>query len=188
MNKQSKTLKQIFPFLLFILTILIVSPAHSQDKIKWMSFAEAMEKNKEYPKHFFIDVYTDWCGWCKKMDASTFVDPVIVKMMNENFYAVKLDAEQKDTIWFQDKAFVNPNPEGRKSSHQMAQALLKGKMSYPSFVFLNSGTEWLTVVNGYRKSPDLEMYLTYFGESIYNGKTWEQFMETFASKLPAEGQ
>ncbi len=73
------------------------------------------------------------------MDASTFVDPVIVKMMNENFYAVKLDAEQKDTIWFQDNAFVNPNPEGRKSSHQMAQALLKGKMSYPSFVFLNSG-------------------------------------------------
>jgi hypothetical protein len=70
----------------------------------------------------------------------------------------------------------------------MAQALLKGKMSYPSFVFLNSGTEWLTVLKGYRKSPDLEMYLAYFGESIYNEKTWEQFMETFASKLPAKNQ
>lgn len=171
---------------LVILAIFISLPTFSQDKIKWMSFEEAVTLNEEEPKHFFIDVFTDWCGWCKKMDASTFIDPVIVKLMNDHFYAVKLDAEQKDTIMFRGQPFVNPNPEGRRSSHQMAQALLKGKMSYPSFVFLNSKTEWLTVVAGFRKPPDMEQVLTYFGEEAYAEKTWEQFMATFVSKLPGE--
>lgn len=171
---------------LIILTVLFTIPSYSQDKIEWMSFEEAMALNEENPKHFFIDVYTDWCGWCKKMDASTFVDPVIVELMNEHFYAVKLDAEQKDTIMFQDNAFVNPDPDGRRSSHQMAQALLKGKMSYPSFVFLNTKSEWLTVVAGFRKAPDMEQVLSYFGNGIYEEKSWEQFMTTFVSSLPGE--
>ena len=135
-----------------------------------------------------IDFYTDWCGWCKKMDASTFVDPVIVELMNDNFYAVKFDAEQKDTIHFMDTDFVNPNPDGRRSSHQLAAALLKGKMSYPSFVFLNANTEWLTVVNGYRKPPEFEQVLTYFGATPYETVTWEDFMESFESKLPPSSE
>ncbi len=173
------------PILILVLGILMVLPGFAQDKIEWMSFEEAIEALNEEPKHIFIDVYTDWCGWCKKMDASTFQDPVIVELMNDHFYAVKLDAEQKDTIFFMDNAFINPDPDGRRSTHQMAQALLKGKLSYPSFVFLNAKTEWLTVVNGYRKAPEMEMVLTYFGESIYEEKNWEQFMEGFASKLNA---
>lgn len=186
MNKQSTTLKHFSRGILITFSLLLSIPAMSQEEITWMSFEEAVALAEEEPKHIFIDVYTDWCGWCKKMDASTFIDPVIVSIMNEHFYAVKLDAEQKDTIYFQDQAFVNPNPAGKRSTHQMAQALLKGKLSYPSFVFLSSKTEWLTVVGGYRKAPDMEQVLTYFGEGTYETKTWEQFMATFSSKLPGE--
>ena len=57
--------------------------ANNKTGIKWYSFEEAIDLNKENPKKIFIDVYTDWCGWCKKMDNSTFADPVIVKYMNE---------------------------------------------------------------------------------------------------------
>lgn len=178
--------KRITNSILIAAALIISIPLQSQDKINWMSFEEAISLNEKEPRHIFVDVYTDWCGWCKKMDASTFVDPVIVDLMNKYFYAVKLDAEQKDTIMFMGQAFVNPNPEGKRASHQMAQALLKGKMSYPSFVFLNSETQWLTVVAGFRKPPDMEQVLTYFGEGIYEEKSWEQFMATFVSKLPAE--
>lgn len=169
-----------------IVAFIAAFPGNAQEEINWMSFEEAIAAIEEEPKHIFIDVYTDWCGWCKKMDASTFKDPVIVELMNEHYYAVKLDAEQKDTIFFMDNAFINPDPDGRRSTHQMAQALLKGKLSYPSFVFLNDKTEWLTVVNGYRKAPEMEMVLSYFGESIYEEKNWEQFMEGFVSKLNTE--
>ena len=184
MNRLTAIPNQFLHGTIFIFIILLSFPSIAQEKINWMSFEKAVALAKEEPRHIFIDVYTDWCGWCKKMDASTFVDPVIVNIMNKQFYAVKLDAEQKDTIYFQERAFVNPNPEKRRSSHQMAQALLKGKMSYPSYVFLNAQTEWLTVVNGYRKAQEMEQVLTYFGQSGYETKTWEQFMVTFASKIP----
>ncbi len=184
MNTQKAFQIRILQGTLIIFMLILSFPSIAQEKINWMSFEEAVALAEEEPKHIFVDVYTDWCGWCKKMDASTFVDPAIVNLMNEYFYAVKLDAEQKDTIFFQGSEFVNPNPDGRRSSHQMAQALLKGKMSYPSYVFLNAQTEWLTVVTGYRKSPEMEQVLTYFGESAYESKTWEQFMATFASKAP----
>jgi len=180
---------QLTKLVLFLMIAIFALPAIAQEKIKWISFEEAVELSEKKPKHIFIDVYTDWCGWCKKMDASTFVDPVIVDLMNDHFYAVKFDAEQKDTINFLDTDFVNPNPEGRRSSHQLAQALLKGKMSYPSFVFLNAKKEWLTVLNGFTKSPDMEKVLTYFGENVYEKQSWEDFTASFESKLPpAESQ
>ena len=188
MNKQTMNYKQILTgIILSISFVFAANPVLSQEEIKWYSFEEAIELSKEDPKHIFIDMYTDWCGWCKKMDASTFVDPVIVELMNKYFYAVKFDAEQKDTIYFMEKAFVNPTPEQRRSSHQLAQALLKGKMSYPSFIFLNDKNEWLTVVNGYVKSIDMEPILTYFGEYLYADKTWEQFKATFVSNLTGTG-
>ena len=171
--------------LIFIL-LLTSAPLKAQDKIEWMSFEEAVKKSQKKPKHIFVDVYTDWCGWCKRMDATTFTDPVIVELMNKYFYAVKLDAERKDTVIFEGHPFVNTDPAGRRSSHQLAQALLKGKMSYPSFVFLNSKHEWLTVVNGYRKVPEMEQVLTYFGEYPYEKMTWEAFIAEFQSKIPAD--
>jgi uncharacterized protein YyaL (SSP411 family) len=178
------TIKNIFIILLILLLLPFASAA--QEKINWLSFEEAVEQVSDEPRHIFVDVYTDWCGWCKRMDASTFADPVIVDIMNSHYYAVKLDAEQKDTIFFMDRAFINPDPDGRRSSHQMAQALLKGQMSYPSFVFLSPKTEWLTSVAGFRKAPEMEQMLTYFGEGIYKEKTWEQFLSTFQSRIPGE--
>jgi thioredoxin-related protein len=186
MNKLLTIKSLLFKGIIILLISLYSTPSIAQEKINWMSFEEAIEKSEKKSKHIFIDVYTDWCGWCKRMDATTFVDPEIVKLMNKHFYAVKLDAERTDTVYFQGSAFVNTNPTARRSSHQLAQALLKGKMSYPSFVFLNSDAEWLTVVNGYVKSPDLEKVLTYFGENIYKTKDWEQFTATFVSNIPPE--
>ena len=65
-----------------------------------MSIEKAYELSltEENPKKIFIDVYTDWCGWCKRMDNTTFKDSVMVKFLNDNFYCVKLNAEQKEDI------------------------------------------------------------------------------------------
>ena len=62
--------------------------------IKWYTWDEAIALNAKNPKKIFIDLYTEWCGYCKKMDANTFKDPEVAKYMNEHFYAVKFDAEQ----------------------------------------------------------------------------------------------
>jgi len=101
-------------------TIEVVAPA---EEIRWYTWAEAAELSKTAPKKIFIDLYTDWCGWCKKMDKSTFVDPSVVKYLNENFYPVKFNAERKDAIVFNETTFEYIK-SGRRGVHQLAYALL----------------------------------------------------------------
>ena len=50
-----------------------------------MGFEEAVAKSEKAPKKLFIDVYTDWCGWCKKMDKTTFAETEVAKYINENY-------------------------------------------------------------------------------------------------------
>jgi thioredoxin-related protein len=151
----------------------------STSKIKWMDIEEAAALNQKKPRKIFIDMYTDWCGWCKKMDATTFINPVIVEYMNANYYAVKFNAERKDTVNFNGKMYVNPNPSGTRSSHQLAQELLAGRMSYPSFVMLDENLNRITTVPGYRKAPEFESILNYIGGNAYKTQKWEEFSVTF---------
>ena len=150
------------------------SPIASGQTIKWMSFEEAVTKSETHPKKIFIDVYTAWCGWCKKMDKSTFLNDTIVSYMNQNYYAVKLDAETKDTIRFRDKDFVF-KPEYK--SNELAVSLLNGKMSYPSFIFLDETVNLLSPLSGYQTPQQLMPVMKYFGENIYKNKKWEEYMK-----------
>ena len=150
----------------------------TSNKINWMSFEEAVKLNETAPKKIFIDVYTDWCGWCTKMDQTTFIDLSVVEYMNKNYYAVKFDAEQAEPIEFMGHTFINQNPGGaRKGTHQLAQALLQGKMSYPSYVFMNEKNQVLTIVPGYAEAKDFLPILEYFGSDAFMTTSWEKYIE-----------
>jgi thioredoxin-related protein len=113
------------------------------------------------------------------MDASTFIDPVIVEYMNDKFYAVKLNAETSDTITINGQEFVNPKPGSRRSSHQLAVALLNGKMSYPSFVFLDEDIKLITVLPGYNPPEKLEPILHYIAEGAYKEESYRDYFSGF---------
>ncbi|MCK9219962.1 MAG: DUF255 domain-containing protein [Bacteroidales bacterium] len=177
--------------LLLILAIGVSWMGHAQNQqknasqkgITWLKFEDAYRLNKKKPKKIFIDVYTDWCGWCKKMDAETFSDPVIAAYMMKNFYCVKLDAERKDTVIIDGTTFINPNPANKRSTHQLANELLRGKMSYPSYVFLNEKGQLINVTQGYQPPTGFEPILHFFGEDAYQKMKWEEFTPGFKSSL-----
>lgn len=150
------------------------------EKIHWYTMDEAMKLNAEKPKKVFMDIYTDWCGWCKVLDKSTFPNPVIVEKMNKYFYAVKFNAERTDTIRFHGTAFINPNPGVGRSPHQFAAALLKGRMSYPSMVYFNTllkdSLSMITLVQSYMKPSQLEPVLEYIGGDYFKTMTYDTFM------------
>ena len=126
------------------------------------------------PKNMFIDVYTDWCGCCKKIDNDTFQNAEVAAYMSENLYMVKLDAEQKEPIEFGGKIYTFV-PSGRRGYHQLAAALLQGKLSYPTVVFLDEDLKMLSPVPGYQK-PDAFMKIArYFGDNIYRDTSWEAY-------------
>ena len=165
-----------------ILTILLSINANAQtepsESINWLTFEEAVKRNLENPKKIFIDVFTDWCGWCTKMDQTTFTDKNVVAYMNENFYAVKFNAEQAEPIEFSGYTFTNKNPNGaRKGTHELAQALLQGKMSYPSYVFMNENNQLITVVPGYIEAYNFLYILKYIGSDAFKTQSWEEYFK-----------
>ena len=174
LNKRSFVL---IVFFLFTSALVAQSPEKKQDGIRWMTFADAVAKSQQQRKKVFIDFYTSWCGWCKKMDASTFEDPSIVAYMNKNFYSVKFNAETHDTIYLKDKAYIF-RPEYK--ANEFAAQMLNGSMSYPTSVYLDEELNEIGPVPGYLTAEQLLPVLKYFAEDIYKSKKWEDYLkETF---------
>ena len=120
------------------------------DAIEWISIEEAISKEKKAKKGFFIDVYTDWCGWCKVMDKQTFSDPAVIKYINENYYAVKFNAEQKESIKYKGQDFEYV-ASGRRGINKFAYKILQGRASYPSFVVMNKDMQTQKIIKGFKK-------------------------------------
>jgi len=61
--------------------------------VAWMtSLDAAMSAAREKDLPVMIDFYTDWCGWCKRLDADTYVDGQVVTAAR-GFVSVKVDAD-----------------------------------------------------------------------------------------------
>ena len=150
-------------------------------EIKWLGFEEAVEKNKTEPKKMFIDVYTNWCGWCKRMDATTFKDSAVVNYLNKNFHSVKLNAETKDTIRFQDREFIY---RAENRANDIAVSLLNKRMSYPTSVYLDEAVSILSPVPGYLTVAQLMPVLKFYGDNIYKNKQWQDYVNEMNAAQP----
>jgi len=126
--------------------------AVEEGKIYWLDIETAEKKMKENPKKVLVDVYTSWCGWCKRMDRDTFGNPEVVKYVNDNFYAVKFNAESKEVVNFRGKSYDFDPRAGRKGSNKLARVLLNGKMSYPTISFLDENLDMINAFPGYKKA------------------------------------
>ena len=169
-----------------ILIIIVVSslPGFSQESVKWFTIQEAEKLLKQAPRPIFVDTYTDWCGWCKKMDKETFTNSVISDILNNKFYPVKFDAEGKESISFFGQTFINDGKSG--NAHQLAVALLRGQLSYPTVVFLiplKDGKIRAEPVAGFRAAKDMEVYLSFFADKAYETQKWEDFQKSFIGKV-----
>jgi thioredoxin-related protein len=129
---------------ILVFAVLLSFSVRAQDQIQWLKFEEAIEANAKSPKMLIVDVYTDWCGWCKKMDKETFTDPKVVEYINSNFYAVKLNAEDtKRTFDFMGKTY---------NEAQMAAAMRV--RSYPNFVVIEPKLQNIAQLPGYRQPAE----------------------------------
>ena len=153
-------------------------PAKETDGIHWLTLREVEAKMREKPKKVFIDVYTGWCGWCKRMEATTFTNPALIKYINNNFYAMRLDAEMKESFQFNGKEY-HFDPQNKANT--FAIELLKGQMGYPTSVFMMENFQNPTAIPGYHPVKEMEMFLLYFGDNICMHKDMGSYQKTFVS-------
>ncbi|MGE0590098.1 MAG: thioredoxin family protein [Cyclobacteriaceae bacterium] len=152
----------------------------SESPVTWMTFEEAVERSKTEKRKIFIDVYTDWCGWCKVMDKNTFSEPMIAKILNEEFYPVKFDAEQKEDIVFNGTTFKFV-PSGNKGYHQLAAALLNNQLAYPTVVFLDEEFRMIQPLQGYQKAPEFHKIIQFIGGDYYKSTKWDEWQNIYKS-------
>lgn len=167
-----------------VLTIIfafsIIFSGFSQQKshglVHWMTFEEAQKLSEQNPKPILVDIYTSWCGWCKRMVATTYSDPQIAGYINQNFYPIALDAETKDTIIYQGTTYTNPG-----KTHTLARKLVTRNLSYPSTIFMSPNFQTPSHVPGYLDSKTIAPILVYFKENLLQDANINEFIAYFDS-------
>ena len=153
---------------------IIFKPTDQGKHINWLTIQQAYALTQKKPKKFVVDVYTDWCGWCKVMDRNTFSEPAIVNYVNENYYPVRFNAEQTANVTLGRQTFRYIRG-GRRGIHELAAALLKNQMSYPSTVFLDEKFNLIQPIAGYLEPRLFHQIITYFGSNYHQREPFDQY-------------
>ncbi len=147
-------------FLAVLFSILITGNLFSQS-----GFEDALKKASGENKRIIVDVYTDWCGWCKKMDADAYSNKEIISIIEDNFVLVKLNAESSQKINYNGKQYTE-----EELSYYF------DVFSFPTTVFLEPDGTLITFsydkypmknVPGFVKADDFKKLLVYIRDGKY---------------------
>lgn len=147
------------------------------NQIAWTNIEQAIPQNKISKKKFIlINLYTDWCGWCKKMEENTYQDAGIIALMNENFTAAKFNAETTAPINFNGKTY-NFVKTGARGANQLALDFgsVGNKLGYPTIVVLDENGNKLQAFPGFKDVETLSIVLNYFKSGSYKTMDFQQY-------------
>lgn len=174
--------------LIFLLSI--VTQISQAQKVDWVTIDEAQQLIKKEPRKIMIDMYTKWCGPCKMLDRNTFGNADVANYINENYYAVKFNAEGDSTVNFNGKTFTNPNYDPAKANRRNAQhefARYLSVSAYPTVIFLDEELNLIAPISGYLKPKQIEIYLKLFHSNAYKDvkskQDWENYQKEFTNEF-----
>ncbi|MBN2481881.1 MAG: DUF255 domain-containing protein [Bacteroidales bacterium] len=162
--------------------VALAMTVHAQSTVKWYTIEEAFALSRTEPRKIVIDVYTDWCSWCKVMDQNTYSNRIIAEYLNSKFYPVKFNAEQKEDVVVNGTTYKFV-ANGSRGYHELAAVLLNGQLGYPSTVFLDEQTRMIQPVQGYLQPQQFDEIIRFIGEDHFRTLTWEEFQVTYVSPI-----
>ena len=133
-------------------------------EIKWYVYDEGLKLAKESNKQIVIDFTAKWCGWCKKMERETFIDPQVVKTMNESFIAVRVDGDSHKKL----------DIDGYKITEQQLTKQEFRVTGFPAFWFLESDGTKIGPIKGYKPAEQFLEALNYVKGRKYETAQAEQ--------------
>ena len=139
-------------------------------ELKWKKFEAGFEEAKKSNKKIMLDVYTDWCGWCKKLDKDVYGNDKVAEYLSQQYVVIKLNAESGTRLKFDSTEYTEA---------QLSQAF--GVTGYPAIIFFDSNGQPLDKINGYMPAADFLPVLKYFGEDFYKNTSWPDFKKSYDS-------
>ncbi len=147
------------------------APESAPGAIPWKSFDEGATLASQTNKKILVDVYTDWCSWCKKMDSEVYTDDTVIRVLKEHFVAVKLNAESDKPVTFNGKKITES-----EFARQM------GVTGYPTILFLDEHAGPITALPGFSPAPDFAGVLRYVGQDIYKSVPYQDYLTQLSSQ------
>lgn len=126
-------------------------------QIRWLDFDDGLASARRTRKPVMINFFTDWCLYCKKLDRETLQDSEVVKILENNFIAIRLNAEN---------GRARLSYRGESFSHAEFSRHF-GVTAFPSIAFLNDKGEPITMVPGFVPAPQFSMFLNYIRRECY---------------------
>jgi len=145
--------------------------------VRWRDFESGVNEAKSSGKLILVDVYTDWCGWCKRMERDTYSKPEVQRYLNDQFVTIKLNAESKERASYRGDEY---------SYRQIADGFRIN--SYPTTLFLGPDGNHLATAPGYMGARDFLFVLRYFGDGHYKQKTFDTYRSQRDDSGPASGR
>jgi thioredoxin-related protein len=130
-------------------------------QLKSYSFEQIDSLQRNQNRKIIVFVHTDWCKYCQAMKNSTFKNKEVIKNLNENFYFITLNAEEKSTITFNSRKFVFKTNGNTTGIHELAYELasLNNQTTYPTICVLTAQNEIVFQESNYLPAKEFLMIL-----------------------------
>jgi thioredoxin-related protein len=164
-------MKLITVLLLVSLPLGPRAAAAAAAELNWLSWNQAMAEAASTGRPLLIDVYTDWCGWCKRMDKDVYARDDVREYLKRKFIPVKLNAESAEEVRVGEQTMT---------ARALAQQLRVS--GYPTTIFLKpNGRDQIARVPGYIPAERFGLMMRYIGEDhIGRGVSWQEFEKSAA--------
>jgi len=130
----------------------------------WGKFDEGMSDSMKSGKYAIVDFYTDWCGWCKKMDEEVFSRPDVSLRLSREFVTIRIDAESANPLTY----------KGQKTNARTFTGMMQVQ-GYPTLIVFNSKGDPVALLPGYVDAKTFMLFLDYVKREVYRKQTFEDY-------------
>jgi thioredoxin-related protein len=155
-------------FLTTMLLAPLLAGSAGAAPVAWKGWNEGLAAAAGGTRPIIVDVYTDWCGWCKRMDRDVYARSDVSGYLNEHFVMVRLNAESAERVTYTGRSMT-------------ARALAGGFQvtGYPTTIFLRPDGTRLVNVPGYVPAEKFLKLVRFVGDGhMDRGESWEEYSRT----------
>ena len=155
-------------------------------EVNWKGFDVALEEARTTNKHIMVDVYTDWCGWCKRLDRETYADFSVREVLAESFVSSKLKGDSKKRIRVSPQTtsvggrtllqFMNAETP-TMTEKELTQRQLR-VTGFPTILFLSADGKLITKLPGFKAANEFKNILNFVKDDLYEVMSYQDYLES----------